>query len=377
MKAYIRTAIFLILVFGVAVFTIVKPQKKFSSNENRYLQQRPSFSLTSFQEGNFSKEYESYVTDQFPYRDQWIELKVNIERMMQRKDVNGVYFGKDNYLIAKHSEKDFEPELINKNINRLNKFIKNSSDMLKNPINVMLVPTSSQVLVDKLPMFAAPYDQDRLMEQMKQSLQGEKVSFLDMTETLKQHQKEYIYYRTDHHWTTLGAYYSYCEWAKRNGFNPVSDKDYKIQKATDEFFGTTYSKVNVPVKADSIKLYEFPALKCEVKINDGEKKKDSLYDKEYLEQKDKYATFLGGNHAYVTIDTNVKNGRTLLVIKDSFAHSFIPFAANHYEKIVMIDYRYFNGSTKKVMEDQKVTDVLVLYNTVNFAQDKYFGKILK
>ena len=104
---------------------------------------------------------------------------------------------------------------------------------------------------------------------------------------------------------------------------------------------------------------------------------DGLYDLSKLEEKDKYPVFLGGNNAYVDIKTSVKNGKTLLVIKDSYAHTFVPMLANHYERIIMLDYRYFNGSTKAVIEEEGVTDALVMYNTMNFVEDKNFIKVLK
>ena len=86
---------------------------------------------------------------------------------------------------------------------------------------------------------------------------------------------------------------------------------------------------------------------------------------------------MGGNNAYVDIESNVKNGKTLLVVKDSYAHTLVPFLANHYERIFMIDYRYYNGSTQSVIEEQGVTDVLFMYNTMNFVADKNFIKVLK
>ena len=110
---------------------------------------------------------------------------------------------------------------------------------------------------------------------------------------------------------------------------------------------------------------------------DGSKEKDGLYDMDRLKQKDKYTVFLGGNNPYVKIHTSIKNGKTLLVMKDSFAHCMVPFLTNHYEKIILLDYRYFNKSTKRLMKEEKVTDILILYNVYNFISDTNLVKINK
>ena len=104
---------------------------------------------------------------------------------------------------------------------------------------------------------------------------------------------------------------------------------------------------------------------------------DSLYDLSKLEGKDKYSVYMGGNNALVEIKTNNMNGRRLLVIKDSYAHSFVPFAVNHYEETYMIDFRYFNVGVEQFVEENKITDILVLYNTMNFVQDKNSINFLK
>lgn len=105
--------------------------------------------------------------------------------------------------------------------------------------------------------------------------------------------------------------------------------------------------------------------------------RDSLYDYAKLEGKDKYAVYLGGNYGEVDIRTNLTNGKTLLVIKDSFAHSFVPLAVNHYERVLMVDLRYFNMPIEAYVEENGVTDVLVLYNLANLATDKNLGKIVR
>lgn len=369
----ITCIVFLFAIFGLFAFSITKKDSSFSENENRYLAKKPEFSIQSLYEGEYTKEYETYITDQFVLRDQWIAMKVYAEKALLKKDINGVFFGKDGYLIERQTEDEIKEATLKKNETTIEQFVKQYEDKLN--IEVMLVPTASEVLSDKLPKYAVFYDQDPLMNTIYQNIGA--AHAVDVRDTLREHKEESIYYRTDHHWTTLGAYYAYEQWAKQVGFTPYQPDDFIIEEATKEFYGTLYSKVNIPMEADSIFLYHLND-KIEYRVMLNEKKDlGGLYDRSKLEEKDKYSVLLGGNNSYVTIDTNIKNGRKLLVIKDSYAHSFVPFAANHYESTIMLDYRYYNGSTKELIQKEGITDVLILYNSINFVKDNYIGKLLK
>lgn len=360
-----------ILIFGITIATLITPDKTFSSNENRALAGKPVFSWEKLVDGEFTKDYESYITDQFIMRDKWIALKVYSEVAMQRKDINGVFLGKDGYYIQKYTDTDIDEELVEKNINRLQQFIKQQQVN----VQVMIAPTASEVLEDKLPKYAIYYNSQPMVQKIKDTV-GEN-QFINVKDELLSHNSEYVYYKTDHHWTSLGAYYAYTAWAKQNGITPYAMDEFTIDQVTDSFYGTTYSKVNIPMKGDSIELYHLNKdITYDVVINQ-QLEMDGLYDLSKLKEKDKYPVFLGGNNAYVDIKTNVHNGKKLLVIKDSYAHSMVSFLANHYEEIIMLDYRYYNGPTSQLIQDEGITDVLILYNTINFAQDKYFGKLLK
>lgn len=364
---FVLMSIFLALVFGVTIASMVNPVRAFSENENRYLAQKPEFSLESLYKGDYTADYETFITDQFVGRDSWIGLKTRIERAMLKQDINGVYFGKDGYLIEKHDGADVDSEIAQRNAGRLAGFVKKYSELLgADRVHAMIVPTASEVLKSKLPPFASGYDQETYIEQIASLLPEN--SLVDVSQVLNNHSSEYIFYRTDHHWTSLGAFYAYQEWAKACGFLPLSNDDFDIETATDEFFGTIYSKVNVNVEPDEIKLYRtgFP---YSVIYNMDGNVKDGLYDREKLETKDKYAVYLGGNNALVQIDTQLENGRKLLIVKDSFAHCFAPFAVNHFEQTYMVDFRYFNMPVSQFIEQYGITDVLVLYNTINFATD--------
>lgn len=359
---------FLLLIIAGTVFSILAPKRKFSENENRFLQQMPDLNLKTFFDGTFESEYETYVTDQFVLRDDWIALKTNVERLLQKKDINGVYFAKDDYLIERHEANQVNEEQAQKNIDRLTEFMNGAIAKLgEDRVHAMIVPTTSEILTDKLPAFATGYDQQAVIEEVKQRVP--EASVVDVTDTLKEHSDEYIYYKTDHHWTTLGAYYAYEAWAKTAGFEPFSREEFEVEMATGEFYGTIASKVNVSVKPDEMYLYKKlgnPLYKVEYNQTETT---DSLYNYDRLDTKDKYSVYLNGNNALVKITSENKNGRKLLVIKDSFAHCFVPFLVDHYEEVYMIDFRYFRMGVSQFMEQEGVTDVLVLYNVMGFVED--------
>lgn len=361
-------ASFLLLIGAGTVISILAPKKSFSSNENRFLQQMPELSAQTFFDGSFETDYEKFVTDQFILRDRWIALKTNMERLLQKKDINGVYFAKDDYLIERHEASEVDQELVDKNIDRLSQFVQKAVGLLgEDRVRVMLVPTASEILTDKLPAFANGFDQLGVIEEVKQKLPN--TSVVDVTQTLEDHSDEYIYYKTDHHWTTLGAYYAYSRWAISAGFEPFARDDFKIVKASDDFYGTIASKVNVKVEPDEIYLYEkLGNPTYEVEYNQAETT-NQLYEYDRLETKDQYTVFLNGNNALVKIQSENHNGRKLLVIKDSFSHCFVPFLVDHYEEVHMVDFRYFKMGIAQYMEQEGITDALVLYNVINFVED--------
>lgn len=361
---------------GLVLWNLLTPVKVFSQNENRYLAELPDFTFQDFVSGSYMQDMELYISDQFLLRDQWIGIKVALERALQKKEIHSVFFAENHFLIEQHKEQDVEASLAEKNQEALRAFVDRYSRILgEDRIKVMLVPTASEILRDKLPLFSESilYDQSAYVDELKEKL-GEEV-LLDLRETLSAHQDEYIYYRTDHHWTSLGAYYAYVQWAASLGLQPYGETEFQINQVTDAFYGTLHSKVNTRVKADEIYLYQLKKPVDYWITYDMETSGTSLYDDSKLKGKDKYAVFMGGNHALVEVETKNNTGRNLLVVKDSFAHSFVPFAVNHYDNTYMVDLRYYNGDLDAMMTDKGITDVLVLYNVMGFAKDTELDRL--
>lgn len=366
------TVLFVVFLFGFCLLFLILPDREFSDNENRNLKQFPPFSIDSVLSGKWMTDLEDYVTDQFPFRDTWMAANSVIKAALLKKDINGVYLGRDGYLLEVFNE--VEEKVTDRQVSAFNKFASYHPD---DGVRYFfaLVPNSLYTLSDKLPAYAQNIDQKEYIEDFYARLEGGFFTTVDLTEPLAAHKDEYIYYRTDHHWTSLGAYYGYAALAQAMGLTPSSLSDYTVTEVTDEFKGTFFSKGNFPVKADTISRFDRTAPVSLTAWGDDGVRKDSIYDESFLSVKDKYCYFLGGNPAHYTVETSAGTGKTLVLIKDSYSHSLLPFFLEHYSVIHMLDLRYINKNINDYIDELEPDDVLILYNVVTFASDTNVNKL--
>ncbi|MEG2353205.1 MAG: DHHW family protein [Clostridium sp.] len=371
----ITTLIFLIFIFGGFIINSIVPSKEFSEEENRVLQQRPEFSFEDLESGKYTADFDNYVMDQFVFRDFWVGIKSDLESLRGMRENNDVFNAKDDYLLQAYKKVD--SELLDKNIESVNGLKESNSDI---PVNLMVVPTATEVLSEKLPYGAPNYSQEYVLQYIRKKL-NEDINFVDSKSVLDEHRDEEIYYRTDHHWTSLGAYYGYNAASKSMGFKPYALDDFERRILSDKFYGTLYSKFNNKrVEPDKVEAFRLKNnLKHSLYYVDEDQRYDGLYREEFLEKKDKYSVFLGGNHSEVEITTDIKDGnksdKKLLVIKDSYGHSMVPFLANHYEEIDMIDLRYYKKDINKYIDENHIDEVLVIYNADNFTTDNFIKRL--
>ncbi len=364
--------LFLVL---ISAGTFLAPDREFSENENRYLAQKPQISLESILNCDFQNGLEEYLNDQILGRDLWITIKTAIQKAVGDTDIGGAYVGEDGYDFEKITEDDVDEKLVEHNIEQIQKFLETCSETMdKSRLSFLLVPTSGLILEDKLPANAPLFDQAAIIDEVKDKMQG--YNFVDVRDALTAHKEEGVYYRTDHHWTSKGAFVCYEEWCKSMGI-PFAEEDYTVTTVTDTFRGSLYSKIlDFDSAYDSIQIYEKAGSDASFVVTlDGEEE-EGFYDYDRLEEKDKYLFFFGGNYSEVVI-TNEKSdeGRNLLLIKDSFANAFAPMVAENYDNVYMVDMRYFRGDIQAYMEEHNITDVLVLYNVSNFISDKNIHKL--
>lgn len=363
MNAKVSVIVFSALLGSLSVLNIITPTRTFSENENRYLQELPTFSLESLVDGDFTADFDRYVTDQFFFRDGWVGLKALSELALHKQSSNGIYFAQDHYLIEMFDTVDREQ--YEKNLEFVGDFSRRVQGGLGVRVNTMLVPSASMILSDKLPSHAPEVPQGELLAQAAQEIPG----FVDISSKLSAHADEYIYYRTDHHWTSLGAAYAYEEYRRQIG-EPVSS-DYRQEVLSDSFYGTTYSKASLyTAQPDTITAWiPDPAVAVTVDYNDGKPAKDSVYERSYLNVKDKYSVFLNANQPITNIKTDRTNGRKLLLVKDSYANTLVQMALPDYEEIVVVDLRYYKLPLYDYIEGNAVTDVLLLYSMKGFPSD--------
>lgn len=365
--------IFNLLIFGVTAASLLAPEKEFSDRENRTLAQMPGLSVDSYFSGTFAKDYESYITDQFLFRDQWIGVKTAVERATFKQESNDIYFAKDGYLIEKHTD-SFTGDTARRNIGSLADFMKEMKDRYgEGHVTAMVVPNAVDILKEKLPPYASPYDESVYLKQIEEALpEG---TWFDSEAVLKEHSSEDLYYKTDHHWKTLAAWYVYEAWAGEKGLNPPSLSDYRIETVTEEFQGTIEAKVGGDVGYDSIEIFRLKDEAPYSLLYNRKEAKTDLYNWEALQTKDKYSLYFGGNQPVV--EGTIENGsdRRLLVIKDSYAHCFLPFTFRDFSEVDFVDLRYFNESLREYMEGKDYTDVLFLYNASGFAEDPNVARL--
>ncbi|WJQ78921.1 DHHW family protein [Brevibacillus brevis] len=364
--------LFLLFILVVAVLNILTPDQAFSESENRVLEKKPPFSLRSLLAGKFTSDYEAYINDQFAFRDVWIGLKTDGDRVMGKKDSNGVYLGKDGYLIQ-HFSSPLDAE-VNDRVQAIQSIHQTTPDLRK---YIMLVPTAA-LLQDKLPAYAPMGDEYAALNRVRQSLPSD-IRFVDVYPALYAGPEDAIFYKTDHHWTSKGAYYAYRVLCKQMGIVPKDEAAFNIRQVTDAFYGSLYSKSGFRhLQPDRIDLY-LPKEESKKKVEyvDEGRIADSLYQMDNLSKKDKYTVFLNGNHALVRITTDHPDGRKLLVVKDSYANSLIPFLAEHFVEIDVVDLRYYEESVAKLIQDRQFHDMLFLYNVKTFFEDTFILNIME
>lgn len=359
--------VWVIFIFVFFSLNLLSEDVAFSEMENRSLAQKPTFKWDRLFEGRFSSKYEKYVNDQFFGRDTWVQMKSQMDLWLGQRESNGVYFGADDYLIEA-----FQPaseDMVNQNLMAINEFSKE----LKT--SFLMVPNAVSVLSKKLPKDAPVMNQQRSILNFANQLRAD-ILFINADEALKPHAEEALYYKNDHHWSTLGAYYTFLQWADE--MNLEVDVDYEILTVTEAFDGTLSAKSGFKARSlDTIEVYLPPSeVMYVVTYVEEQQKTTTVYQTDYLRGRDKYAVFLGGNHSLVKIQTTASSENRLLVIKDSYANAFIPFLIPYYDEILVVDPRYYFDDLEELIEKERINELLYLYNANTFFSDNSLNLVL-
>lgn len=358
--------IFIACILFFSILNIIIPDKKISEEENRSLATCPAPSIDSILSGTFMDKFETYQTDQFIGRNVWRKFKTSLDRLGGNNEENGVLIGKNGQLMEDIVSPDSKQ--LELNLHSIKSFATAYSDV---NTYMMLVPDAASILKKQLPTFSTVTNQDALFSNVKQSL-GSSVQWIDVSKALKQHTDEKIYYKTDHHWTSLGAFYAFKASSSQLNISSDAADNFVSYPVSTTFNGTLSAKAGCYLNTkEQIDIYVQPNENNDLVVSyvDEQKKTASLYDSSKLKTRDQYGVFLGGNSSLIDIKTLSSDSRRLLVIKDSFANSFIPFLTSYYREIIIVDPRYYSGSIQDIMDTYRISDALFLYSGNTFFQD--------
>ena len=377
MKNKIFFAIFMTVWIVIIVVNFIWPKQTFSQEENRMLATIPRFSFESFVNGDYLNGVNDYINDHFAFRNIYLKLNSWWEvSVMGKKENNGVYIGKDGYLFEKFEYGEEEKEKVKNNASAISNFAETMQE-IDIPTYFVLVPNSIYINSDKLPESVEVPNQEDIINTVYSNIKNTKN--INVTSALKEENKtKPLYFRTDHHMNSDGAYVVYREFCNTVNIQPVQIENFNKITVTNDFLGTFDSKAQlINQTPDEIFVYENEInTNIEEAVYDKETTK-SIFNEEFLTGKDKYSYFLNGNNSKAIIKTKVDNNKKLLVIKDSYAHIMSQFLCENCSEVHFLDPRYTNFDYKEYVQENGITDVLFLYNVSNFATDTNLTKICK
>ncbi|MGN0336950.1 MAG: DHHW family protein [Lachnospiraceae bacterium] len=385
---YVLLVIGALAVGGAAIFVL--PQQTYSEAENRYLTKLPRISVEGISSGEVQRDLTEAASDQFPVRDRWMQVATTSQYLLYHREINGVYVGKDHYLFDKIVDSDLSEKNYRTNLGYVTAMKANTDA----DVSVMLIPTPGTVLTEKLPTRAVVYDPEPYEAMGEELCEADSVRWVQTRDALERADRnsfDQIYFCTDHHWTTNGAYVGASTYLETQGIQIAEQEHFDVQTMSDSFYGTLYSKVaGLPgARADELELpqalpenlvIEADSAPADALGADGEKSMPEftgIYDLTKLDMKDKYTVYFGGNYGKITIKNPQANGKgSLLIIKDSYANSMVPYLLDHYGQITMIDLRYYNESVPELAAEGW-DEVLVCYEMSNFIKDRNLFKLIR
>ena len=377
--------VFLLSVFSVAGLHILTDDKEFSESENRVLADMPSITFSGLFDGTFMKNFESYLTDQFPFRDKLISLKTYADRVVGKDEENGVYIGEEGFLFE--SQSAYNEEQVKKITDAVFEFTKSNKNLKR---AFLLAPNSSYIYSDKLPKYLEmPNQRDQIREIYNLLKADKKMTWINISSLFEKSVKEsdtQLYYKTDHHWTTRAAKKVFNVLREKWNLTTTGDSyeneaavpEYEFYTVSNSFQGTLSSTAGVHDSYDSVEI-------CMPKKSQGTyvvnfetagQKTSSLFFSEKLSHKNHYEVFLGGNYDKVIITTVSPSANSLLLIKDSYANCMIPLLTPYFSKIVVVDPRYLTDSLSSIVKENDFTHLLFLYNLNTLLEDTSLAECL-
>lgn len=363
---YASLILFFALLFGFSVLNVFWPKRTLSELENRKLAQLPSFSWSALFSGDLFEDFSSYVQDQVAFRDGWIDLQSDFNALcLQKVEQNGILLGKDHWMFTKNFGTP-DTKQLDKNVKAVAEF----GTRYPGRVTFLLAPSASVIYPEALPFAAPMVDENSMLDDIFAAV-SPSASVIDLRPVYTAAKEDYLYYRTDHHWTTHGAYLAYQQFCALKGLTPFDLSAHEAVEVSD-FYGTHYSSTRFwNVEPDTITYYPLDNPMTVYQVN-GEAdfstaETANMIDAAKFDTRDKYAAFLGGNNGYSVIEGDGEG--SILVIKDSYANSFVPYLTANYAKIGVIDFRNYSFGPDSIIEQEGYDQILVLYNFQTFLTD--------
>ena len=366
---YPLVLLFALFILGCTAMDLTQTNRKFSEMENRYLQQKPKFTVKTLLNNTYTQKYEEYINDQFFNRDSWITIKSMAESAIGKVENNSIVYGSDHYMFEKY--RTLDEKRFSDNIRYVKEFAEKYPDR---HISLMIVPSSYMVLSEKLPTGLGNLDQYVRIEELFAGAAAPNLTAVDPTALLTAHKEDSIYYKTDHHWTCYGAYLGYLSYLESvEGKTPVEYESLPKHQVAD-FYGTYYSKAKLFNTVPDVIEWFDPAVE-QVTI-DGEEV-NGLHDLQKFEERDKYGAFLRGNNGLTVIKSSAGpgDGSRILVVKDSYGNSFVPYLLYNYDEVQVVDLRAMAGKMSDLLAENEYDDILLLYSFMNFSSDQNIPKL--
>ena len=352
----VTAVLFCAFLAGFGLLHILLPDRTFSPVENRTLSKMPDFSWSALVDGSYTSKLEKYLEDQFPLRDGWMGLKNRYEYLLGKREFHGVYLCGDRLI---HKIED--ASRAEQNIAYLQKL----TELTDIPVYLGLIPTAAEVYRDQLPAGAENFDQAAYLEKVRESVPD--AVWVDMEKWMDGASGVSLFYRTDHHWTSAGAWHGYAALMEAMGepFEPLGTPE----TVSENFYGTLYSSSGVHWLApDTIERYVSGESVTVENFEKGET--HGLYVDSFLGEKDKYASFLGGNTPlYIIRNPETASEEKLLVVRDSYSDAMAPFLSQYFAEIHLVDLRYYRTSVVEYARENGMDRIFVCYSVENFVKD--------
>ena len=348
---------------AMLVLFLLLPRQDFSEKEKRYLSQSPKLTWQNLASGKFGEAAETYLADHVPGRDFFVGLSAYYDLLSNRQVTKDVYRAENDRLVEPPVV--WNPVVAQSNMDAINQF----SQSIGRPVDLMLVPSGGFVLADTVEGLADPYMDDTMIADLY-TMAGDGISCRDLISAFTEAEdRQSLYYRTDHHWTSRGAYLAYQTYMEQLGREYLAEDAFMVE-SFDGFYGSNYSRSGLWLtKGEPVELWSSGG---SFTVTNGETDAvhDDLFYRQRLEELDKYTVYLDGNHSLVRIENPAATGKgKLLVIRDSYANCLGTFLANSYESVVLVDLRYYKNPVSELLAAEEFTDVLITYSLGNFMTD--------